>query len=260
MGKNKLQKFEEMDGFPHVIQAEFDEVFQKDYKLKGKWSSDFFGNLNPLVLELGCGKGEYTVGLARRYPQKNFIGVDIKGSRMHAGASASFKEELKNVGFIRTHIEMINSFFASNEVDEIWLTFPDPQMNKTRKRLTSTRFLDLYARFLKPGGQIHLKTDSWFQYSYTKAVCEANNLAVIHDYMDLHNDDAPLELKDIKTYYEERFMAHSVPIKYLCFILPERHQLAEPEIDIPKDIYHNAGRGVKLYHNDEKAPPKLDVR
>ncbi len=251
MAKNKLQKFGEMRQFPHVVQAEFKEVFRNDYKLKGNWRSQFFNNSNPLVLELGCGKGEYSVGLARKYPQKNFIGVDIKGSRMYSGASESFNEGLKNVGFIRTHIELIESFFAPDEVDEIWLTFPDPQMNKTRKRLTSTRFLSLYSKFLKPGGIIHLKTDSRFLYSYTLHVVNDNHFQMIHNYDDLYRSGLDNEILKIQTYYETRFLAHDIPIKYLCFIPDFSNPLIEPQVEIERDNYHNAGRSVKLFNTDE---------
>lgn len=255
--KNKLQRFAEMESFPHVIQADFEEVFQKDYRLKGRWAKDFFGNDKPLVLELGCGKGEYTVGLARQFPDKNFIGIDIKGARMHKGAEQALKEGLKNAAFVRTRIELIASFFGKGEVDELWLTFPDPQMNKTRKRLTSCRFLQLYAGFLKPGGLLHLKTDSRFLYSYTREVARHNKLTIVNDYDDLYHSGLEDEILGIRTYYEERFMAHNLPIKYFSFLLDHPAGLQEPEVDIPRDSYHNAGRSVKLYENDQEAPADL---
>ncbi|MDG5800485.1 tRNA (guanosine(46)-N7)-methyltransferase TrmB [Marinilabiliaceae bacterium ANBcel2] len=257
MSKNKLKKFAEMNRFRHVVQADFDEVFRTDYKLKGRWARDFFCNPNPVVLELGCGKGEYTVGLARRYPDKNFIGIDIKGARMHQGALESYRDKLKNVGFIRTRIEHINSFFDASEVDEIWLTFPDPQMNKTRKRLTSTRFLNSYAQFLKCGGSIHLKTDSNFLYCYTKAVADENRFKVICDNKNLHFSNAGDELTSIRTYYEERFMSHNIPIKYLSFKIETKPPFKEPVVDIPYDIYHNAGRSVKIFGSNVEAPGNL---
>ncbi len=236
-----------MDQFPHVVQAKFDEVFNKDYWLKGQWGKAFFKKEGPIVLELGCGKGEYTVGLARKFPEKNFIGIDIKGARMHTGASQSLKEGLENVGFIRTKIEMINSFFGENEVSEIWLTFPDPQMNRSRRRLTSVRFLNLYGKFLQPQGVIHLKTDSNFMYNYTKAVATNNELKIINDSPDLYNSTIQNEVLEIKTYYEKRFAEHKIPIKYLSFLLNNRNLLTEPEVDIPKDNYRNAGRRVRFY-------------
>ena len=244
---NKLQKFDEMANFPHVIQADFNEVFQNDYKLKGKWNELFFKNNNPIILELGCGKGEYTVALAKRYPENNYIGIDIKGARMYAGASQSLQEELKNVAFIRTHIEMADSFFAQNEISGIWLTFPDPQMSKTRKRLTSTKFLALYSKFLKSGGEINLKTDSNFQFSYTLAVIDMNNFKLVEKCENVHNQIIKDTILNVKTYYEERFIEYGIPIKYCRFIPDFSLPLKEPEIDIPKDVYHNVGQGVKLY-------------
>ena len=147
MGKNKLQKFDDMSGYPHVFQYPFAVLREKGFDMKGRWNIDFFKNDNPIVLELGCGKGEYAVGLARKYPNKNFIGIDIKGARMWTGAKASLQEGLSNVAFLRTSIELIDHFFAPGEVSEIWITFPDPQMKKVRKRLTSTRFMELYRRY-----------------------------------------------------------------------------------------------------------------
>jgi len=160
MTKRKLQRFAEMETFANVIQPEFEEVFGKDFRLKGLWNKCQFHNENPVVLELGCGKGEYATGLAKHFPDKNFIGVDIKGSRMWRGATTALGEQLHNVMFLRTRIEMIGSFFGPDEVDEIWLTFPDPQLKKARKRLTSSRFLNSYRTFLKKSGIIHLKTDN----------------------------------------------------------------------------------------------------
>ncbi len=249
---NKLEKFAEMDMLPNVIQADFSEVFRKDYKLKGLWSEKFFGKEHPLVLELGCGKGEYTVGLARRYPDKNFIGIDIKGSRIHTGASQAHKEGLKNAAFIRSRIELIDSFFAPGEIAEIWLTFPDPQMNRARRRLTSTRFMELYAKFLKPGGCIHLKTDSSFLYQYTLEMVRLNGLTLVENKPDLYNSGFEPDMLSIKTYYEERFMAHNIPIKYLCFLLDNKQALLEPDVEIPLDDYYNSGRSVKFYEADKE--------
>src|SRR5574344_1931578 len=164
MGKDKLKRFAENLTFPNMFQQQFKQVQQEGFALRGKWAKDFFKNENPIVLELGCGKGEYTVGLAKMYPDKNFIGIDIKGARMWTGAKEADDASLKNVAFIRTHIEFIQRFFAEGEIAEIWLTFPDPQMKKLRKRLTSTRFLMAYHQLLKPQGVIHLKTDSSFMF------------------------------------------------------------------------------------------------
>ncbi|HPV56712.1 MAG TPA: tRNA (guanosine(46)-N7)-methyltransferase TrmB, partial [Tenuifilaceae bacterium] len=177
MAKNKLRRFAENETFENLFQPTMSDVMNGDFHLKGKWRSDYFKNSNPIVLELGCGKGEYSVGLAKMFPEKNFIGADIKGARLWRGAKTAVEEKMSNVAFIRTRIEHIASFFAPEEVDEIWVTFPDPQPRekKSKKRLTSSRFLNHYAKFLKPNGIVHLKTDSQALHAYTKAVIEYNN-------------------------------------------------------------------------------------
>ena len=173
MGKNKLAKFADLETYPHVFQMPSSQVREGVvFPLRGCWGRDFFHNDHPIVLELGCGKGEYTVGLARLFPGKNFIGVDIKGARIWTGAKQSLESGMANVAFLRTDIEMINHFFAADEVSEVWLTFPDPQMKKATKRLTSTNFMRLYQQMVKPGGLVHLKTDSNFLFTYT---CEATS-------------------------------------------------------------------------------------
>jgi len=250
VAKNKLRKFAEMDSYPHVIQASFEEVFRNDYKLKGKWSNDFFNNDNPIVLELGCGKGEYTVGLAQKYPNKNFIGMDIKGFRMHTGATESLNLGLKNVAFIRSQVEFIDSFFAKDEISEIWLTFPDPQMNRARRRLSGTRHLNQYAEVLKKDGLIHLKTDSNFLYTYTRELALHNELEIVSDFDDLYNSNFVDDILSIKTYYESRFLEHNIPIKYFSFYLNGRNDLTEPEVDIPLDEYRNTGMRVR-FGNEE---------
>lgn len=234
-----------MDAYPHVIQAPFDEVFRKKHHLFGKWKQDFFKNENSIVLELGCGKGEYTVGLARMFPEKNFIGVDIKGNRMHRGATDVLHEGLHNAGFLRTRIEAIQAFFGPSEVDEIWLTFPDPQIKKYRKRLSSTRFLKAYSQFLKPGGLIHLKTDSLFMYTYTLELLKANDIKPLVDETDLYGNGYEDEILTIKTYYESKWLDHGIPIKYLKFELQDTENLMEPDVEIIPDDYRSAGRGVK---------------
>ena len=167
MGKGKLEKFADMRDYPHVFEYPYSVVDNVPFEMKGNWNRDFFKNDNPIVLELGCGRGEYTVGLGRMYSDKNFIGVDIKGARMWTGATDALKAGMKNVAFLRTNIEIIERFFAPGEVSEIWLTFSDPQMKKATKRLTSTYFMNRYRKFLKPDGLIHLKTDSNFMFTYT---------------------------------------------------------------------------------------------
>jgi len=218
-----------METFNHVVQPSFDEVFKKDYKLKSKWSKEFFGNDNPLILELGCGKGEYTVGLARLHPKTNFIGIDIKGARMWRGAKTAVEDNIKNVGFIRTRIGLINSFFGNEEVSEIWITFPDPQLKKYYKRLTSTRFLGYYQKFIKNNGFINLKTDSVELYTYTKKLIELNNIDIIIDTDNLYNSELVDETLSIKTFYEQQWLEQGKPIHYLRFKLNKTQELEEPE-------------------------------
>jgi len=231
MVKKKLERFTEMETFPNVIQPSFEEVFGKEYSIIGTWSSQIFGNDNPIVLELGCGKGEYTTGLASRFPGKNFIGVDIKGSRIWRGAKTALTERLENVTFLRTRIEMIRSFFGRDEVDEIWLTFPDPQLKKKRKRLTSPRFLNTYRSFLKDGGLIHLKTDSLVLYQYTLDLIRHNDLNIIIHNQDLYHSAIDSDILSIQTFYERRFLEQGMPIRYLCFELPHGKTIEEPEED-----------------------------
>lgn len=218
-----------METFDHVVQPLFEEVFKKDYKLKGNWAKDFFGNNKPLILELGCGKGEYTVGLAQQNPDANFIGVDIKGARMWRGAKTAVDDGIKNVAFLRTRIDLINSFFGEDEISEIWVTFPDPQPKKFYKRLTSTRFLGYYQAFVKQDGLINLKTDNAELYKYTKQLVELNKLKVIIDTDDLYNSDIVNEILAIKTFYEQQFLAQGKPIHYLRFKLNKSLQLEEPD-------------------------------
>jgi len=217
-----------METFDHVVQPSFDEVFKKDYKLKGKWGDEFFGNHKPLILELGCGKGEYTVGLARNNPDANFIGIDVKGARMWRGAKTALENNMKNVGFVRTRIGLINSFFGNNEVSEIWITFPDPQPKKYYKRLTSTRFLGYYQKFIKNNGFINLKTDSAELYAYTKKLINLNNIDLVTDTDNLYNSDLVDETLSIKTFYEQQWLEQGKPIHYLRFKLNKTQELEEP--------------------------------
>ena len=243
MGKNKLKKFGEMETFSNVFQYPYSVLMQQGFPLKGKWHSDFFGNGNPVVLELGCGKGEYTVGLAKRFPDRNFIGVDIKGARMWTGAKQAVTDNMPNVAFVRTNIELIASFFAPGEVSEIWITFPDPQMKKTNKRLTSVRFLNLYRRILEPGGIINLKTDSPFLYTYTRELVRLNGLPVEVDTDDLYASGKADDILEIRTFYEQQWLARGLTIKYLRWRLDAGTELREPDIEIEFDTYRSFSRG-----------------
>ncbi len=228
MSKGKLQKFEEMKTFTNVIQPAFHEVFDKDHPLKGLWKNSFFKHPSLLTLELGCGKGEYTVGLALKYPERNFLGVDIKGARMWKGASAAIKQNLTNVGFLRTRIELINAFFDKNEVEEIWLTFPDPQLKKSKKRLTSSRFLNAFRKFLSPEGYVHLKTDNEVLYNYTREIAKFNRLNIRESTADLYHSGLCSDILEIKTYYENQFLEQGLPIHYICFQLNGHEEIKEP--------------------------------
>lgn len=251
MSKNKLSKFADMKEYPHVFEAPFAALEEATFDMKGRWHQDFFKNDNPIVLELGCGRGEYTVGLAKLFPEKNFIGIDIKGARMWHGATESLKAGMTNVAFLRTHIEFIERFFAPGEVSEIWLTFSDPQMKKATKRLTSTYFLNRYRKFLIDGGQVHVKTDSNFLYTYTGYVASVNNLPVAVQTADLYNDLAPksdehtAKILGIKTYYEEQWLARGLNIKFISFRLPQEGELEEPCIEIEQDDYRSYNRSKR---------------
>lgn len=243
MGKNKLAKFAELETFHHVFQVPSSTLLSGEgFSLKGKWNVDFFKNDNPIVLELGCGKGEYTVELAKQFPDKNYIGVDIKGARLWTGAKESYVQEMKNVAFIRTNIEMIEHFFAKNEVSEIWLTFPDPQMKKTTKRLTATNFIQHYLKFLKEDGIVHLKTDSPFMYGYTCEMVEKNNLKVVQKLDDIYGTKNVDKILDIKTYYEQQWLERGLKIKYISFIPLHNIDYVEPEIDLEYDEYRSFKR------------------
>lgn len=245
MGKNKLQKFADMESYPHVFQAPFGKLSEEGFAMKGKWNNTFFKNDNPIVLELGCGKGEYTVALAERNPNVNYIGVDIKGARMWTGAKKSSENNMTNVAFIRTHIELIDYFFEPGEVAEIWLTFPDPQMKKVRKRLTSTRFLKLYRKFLVENGVVNLKTDSNFQYTYTYEMAKANNLNILTNITDVHNTPDKDNILDIRTHYEEQWIERGLTIKFIRFEVPPTKELIEPEVEIEYDAYRSYNRSKR---------------
>lgn len=217
MGHHKLEHFAENLTFPNLFQVSFESLQKEGFPLVGKWH-EYFGNDNPITLELGCGKGDYTVSLARIHPDRNFIGVDIKGARLWRGAKTSNEEKMKNVAFIRTRIELIAKFFSENEVDEIWITFPDPQPKKANKRLTSGRFLEVYKQILKPNSTIHLKTDSQELYQYTldEVVTPAGYSIVFHT-DNLYATNYEGEAKLTQTFYEKMFLAEGKPITYIQF-------------------------------------------
>ena len=245
MAKNKLTKFAEMASYENVFHSPYEKLREEGFSLKGKWHT-YFENKNPIILELGCGKGEYTVGLARKFSDKNFIGIDIKGARIWTGATQARKDNLNNVAFLRTHIELINYFFSENEVSEIWITFPDPQMKKSNKRLTSTRFIQEYSRILKSDGVIHLKTDSNFLYSYTKEMIEVNNLKILFDTEDLYNSNPEDKILGIQTFYEQQWLERGLNIKYIKFVCPKDKEWSEPEVEIEKDDYRSFGRNRRI--------------
>jgi tRNA (guanine-N7-)-methyltransferase len=250
MGKGKLAKFADMETYENVFQYPYSVMEHVPFEMKGYWHEQYFHNDHPIVLELGCGKGEYTVGLAQQYPDVNFIGVDIKGARMWTGATQAVNEGLKNVAFLRTNIEIIDRFFAPDEVQEIWLTFSDPQMKNPRKRLTSTWFLERYRHFLVDGGIIHLKTDSNFLFTYTTCLVEHNQLPLLEKTDDLYHTSQlstlTSQLLSIQTYYESMWIARGLNIKYMKFRLPHKGQLEEPDVEIELDDYRS-------YHRDKRS-------
>lgn len=250
MGKNKLQKFSDMETFGCVLQYPRHILIDKGFPYKGTWDTEFFARPNPITLELGCGKGEYTVGLAAANPDRNYIGVDIKGARMWKGAKAVEENGMDNAAFLRTEIEMIQHFFAPGEVDEIWITFPDPQMQKVRKRLTSSRFLSSYRTFLRPGGVVNLKTDSPFLYEYTRRLVTLNGFEILMDTADLYGSGNADPVSSIKTFYEQQWLSRGKTIKLISFRIGEG-EIKEPDCsDLEKDDYHSEfGR-----HNNPGAP------
>ncbi len=221
MAKRKLKKFAEVASFHNCFFLSFEEARDNGLPLKGKWHKEYFKNNNPIVLELGCGKGEYTVGLAERYPEKNFIGVDIKGNRIHTGAKTAVDNKMNNVAFVRTRIDFIEACFGANEIDEIWITFPDPQPQKTRerKRLTNMMFINRYKKIMKEGGCINLKTDNEPFCDYSKEVAMENKFEVLDSTNDLYADVSLRDeaLTTIKTHYEKLFSAKGFKICYLKF-------------------------------------------
>lgn len=253
MSKNKLAKFADMASYPNVVECPWAQLQAQGFPLKGKWHSDFFKNDHPIVLELGCGRGEYTVGLARCDAGRNYIGVDIKGARMWNGATKALSEGLSNAAFLRTSIEIIDQMFAPGEVSEIWLTFSDPQMKNPRKRLTSTYFMERYRRFLVDGGIIHLKTDSNFLATYTQYMVEKNHLPMEFMTFDLYGEPNDEEqAKAIHTYYEDMWLERGLSIKYLRFRLPHNAILEEPDVEIPTDGYRSYNHEVRSTRKTSK--------
>lgn len=218
--KNKLKRFKENESFQNVIEPTREEVVSGDFKWKGNWNNDFFKNEKPIVLELGCGKGEYSVGLAERYPDKNFIGIDIKGARFWRGAKTAVENGMHNVGFLRTQIELVEFCFAENEVDEIWITFPDPQIKykRTKHRMTNTEFLQRYKKVLKKDGLVHLKTDSEFMHGYTLGLLHGEGHKVIYANHNVYkNEGAPEVVTAIQTFYEKQYLEINKAITYIQF-------------------------------------------
>lgn len=224
MGKDKLRRFAEMEDFSNVLQPEMEDI-KEGHEWKGKWSQEFFGNDNPIILELGCGKGEYTVGLARKYKDYNFLGVDIKGARIWRGAKTCLEEGIDNAGFIRTKVDFIDQYFGKDEVAEIWLTFSDPQPKRPRKRLTSPLFIDRYRQFLRPDGVINVKTDSDLLFEYTLEQIEENNFKSHMHSWDVYGELLPKSAEEdeihykmgIRTFYESKWLAQDIKTKYVKF-------------------------------------------
>ncbi|GAA4280619.1 tRNA (guanosine(46)-N7)-methyltransferase TrmB [Gaetbulibacter aestuarii] len=218
--KNKLRRFKENETFSNVIQPTRDDLVKGNFDLKGHWHDKVFKNENPIVLELGCGKGEYAVALAKKYPNKNYIGIDIKGARFWRGAKTALKEDIPNVMFLRTQIELIDHAFANNEVDEIWITFPDPQIKykRTKHRMTNATFLERYKKILKPDGVVHLKTDSEFMHGYTLGLLHGAGHEVLYANNNVYKQDgSPEDVTAIQTFYESQYLEQNKPITYIRF-------------------------------------------
>ena len=245
MGKDKLRKFKENETFRCLVQPRTEEVFRTDHPLKGHWGEKFFGNDRPIVVELGCGKGEYTIDLAMRNPSCNYIGVDIKGARLWKGAKFAEENHLPNVAFLRTRIEFIEGLFAPDEISEIWITFADPQIGREKKRLTSPLFQNRYRNFLKKGGIVHLKTDSRYLHEYTKAIVAQNGLKTLASAVDIYGKDraalyeSPMfsvcgkdavdALFEVQTFYESQYLAQGIDITYLSFIIDHDGDYLSPD-------------------------------
>ena len=218
--KNKLKRFKENETFDNVFQPSREELVSEAYSLKGNWNASVFKNDQPLVLELGCGKGEYSVGLAKKYPNRNFVGIDIKGARFWRGAKTAIEDNIPNVAFLRTQIELIDCAFGENEVDEIWITFPDPQIKykRTKHRMTNEVFLSRYKKILKPDGVVHLKTDSEFMHGYTLGLLHGAGHEILYANHNVYKQEgSPEEVTSIQTYYESQYLEQNKPITYIRF-------------------------------------------
>jgi tRNA (guanine-N7-)-methyltransferase len=218
--KNKLKRFKENETFENVLQPTREEVVSGEFQYKGKWNSDFFKNNNPIIVELGCGKGEYTIGLAERNPNINYIGIDVKGARFWRGAKTAIETGMNNVGFVRTQIELIENIFSSHEISEIWITFPDPQIKykRTKHRMTNSEFLKMYKRILKPEGVVNLKTDSEFMHGYTLGLLHGEGHEVLYSNHNVYkNEGSPSEVTEIQTFYENQYLEINKAITYIRF-------------------------------------------
>ncbi len=218
--KNKLRRFRENETFTNVVQPQREEILSGNFPIKGNWKKDFFKNEKPIVLELGCGKGEYSIGLAKMFPEKNFLGIDIKGARFWRGAKTALEEGLTNVGFLRTQIELIDLIFDENEIDEIWITFPDPQIKyrRTKHRLTNSDFLQKYKKILHSDGVVNLKTDSEFMHGYTLGLLHGEGHTVLQSNHNIYkNTERPEVLTEIQTFYEKQYLEQKKPITYIQF-------------------------------------------
>ena len=266
MGHGKLRKFAENETFSCLLQPSAEEVLAdgffhlRDHSVKGHWNETMFDAPRPIVLELGCGKGEYTIDLAQRHPECNYIGVDIKGARLWKGAKYATEHKLGNVAFLRTRIEFITAYFAADEVSEIWLTFSDPQFRSENSRLTSPLFLERYRSFMKRGGIVHLKTDSMFLHQYSRAVAACNGLQVLGCTEDLYGTPRealsilPAETVDalygVQTFYEKMFLEQGYRITYLSFVIDHDGPYAHPDFD---EDYWRSVEGPRLLFGHDSA-------
>jgi len=240
MAKRKLEQFADMDTYSHVFHAPYEVIKDSDFKMKGKWNT-FFKNDNPLIVELGCGKGEYTVGMSQQNIENNYIGVDIKGARMWRGATTVKENSIKNVAFLRSRIDFTEKLFAENEIDEIWITFPDPQREKRRKRLTAPMFIKRYQKVLKNNGIINLKTDSRLMYYYTLELAKSNNFDILVNTNDLYASEYADEKLSIKTYYEQMFLDEGKKINYLRFKIHSNEIIDTP---LSEDVIKEMTGGI----------------